>query len=82
MLGLLYVAAVTVALVALKTSLWAALIVAIVAAVFLGFVWATTPRPAARHLSVEAAPTPETCPSNRPSKQPSRASNDYRALTS
>ena len=55
MLVLLCTAALMAAIVALTTSIWAALVVAIVAALLLGFVWATAPRPP--RVSDEAAPT-------------------------
>jgi hypothetical protein len=45
MLVLLCTAALAAVIVALTTSIWVALVVAIGAAVLLGFVWATAPRP-------------------------------------
>jgi hypothetical protein len=56
MLGMLYAGVVVVALVGLTTSLGVAVLAAAVAAVFLAFVWATTPTPQARHASDVAAP--------------------------
>ena len=61
MLGMLYAGVATVALVGLTTSLGVAVFAAAVAAVFLAFVWATTPVPQARHTSDVAAPaTPDS----------------------
>jgi hypothetical protein len=54
MLVLLCTAALTAAIVALTTSIWVALVVAIGAAMLLGFVWATAPRPP--RVSDEAVP--------------------------
>jgi hypothetical protein len=72
MLGMLYAGVATVALVGLTTSLGVAVFAAAVAAVFLAFVWATTPIPQARHASDVAAQATQDS-STGPSDESERA---------